>query len=123
MPVGECAGVLPPPPPTQAAAFAVAKTNQLLDGLDCGETTLAVHLCRRAGGRARGEHSHDGPIRRILPHINQLEVGHLTVECTTPGQAAEIADLAELRPDFEIGFGCVSCAPGCVDSVETIVER
>ena len=31
--------------------------------------------------------------------------------------------LQGLREDFEIGFGCVSCEPGCIDSVETIVER
>ena len=31
--------------------------------------------------------------------------------------------LRRLREDFEIGLGCVSCHPGEVDSVETIVRR
>lgn len=50
--------------PEAAAAFAAAKTNEMVAGLDCGATKLAVHLCRRAGGKARGEHSHDGTISR-----------------------------------------------------------
>lgn len=31
--------------------------------------------------------------------------------------------MKELRDDFEIGFGCVSCEPGCIDSVDTIMTR
>ena len=38
-------------------------------------------------------------------------------------QADELSSLRALRTDFEIGFGCVSCEPGAIDSVETIVER
>jgi len=37
---------------------------------ELGDTTIAVHLCRRAGGKARGEHSFDGSISRIIHHIN-----------------------------------------------------
>eukprot|EP01043_Picozoa_sp_COSAG02_P001268 COSAG02_NODE_26_length_51927_cov_61.213881_33_plen_91_part_00 len=40
-----------------AAGFAVAMTNRLTENLTMpAGTTLAVHLCRRAGGKARGEH-------------------------------------------------------------------
>ena len=28
-----------------------------------------------------------------------------------------------LRPDFEIGLGCISCQPGEIDSADTIVRR
>ena len=38
-------------------------------------------------------------------------------------QADELSSLRALRTDFEIGFGCVSCEPGAIDSVETIVAR
>lgn len=31
--------------------------------------------------------------------------------------------LRQLREDFEIGLGCVSCQPGEIDSVDTIVAR
>ncbi len=31
--------------------------------------------------------------------------------------------LRQLREDFEIGLGCVSCEPGVVDPPERIVER
>ena len=34
-----------------------------------------------------------------------------------------MAVLRQLRDDFEIGLGCVSCQPGEVDSVEAIVNR
>jgi hypothetical protein len=40
---------------------------------------VCVHLCRRAGGKARGEHAHDGDLARIVPHINALDADELTV--------------------------------------------
>ena len=73
--------------------------------------------------------------------MQDLQASHLTIECTTPEQvralclqppahysrqrcqADELSSLRALRTDFEIGFGCVSCEPGAIDSVETIVER
>ena len=69
------------------------------------------------------DHSTEGNIKRIIHHINKLNVQHLTIECTTPDQVNELAELSALRSDFEIGFGCVSCEPGHVDSVEDIVGR
>jgi 5-methyltetrahydropteroyltriglutamate--homocysteine methyltransferase len=106
--------------PDRAANFAVDKINELADGTR--KLKLAVHLCRRAGARVRGEHDHAGAYDAILPQLNRLRVQHLTMEFTAPG-AGDIAVLAKLREDFEIGLGCVSCHPGEVDSVETIVER
>src|SRR5207247_8097270 len=46
----------------------------------------------------------------------------LTMEFTVPG-ASELAVFKKLREDFEIGLGCVSVAPGQVDSPEAIVQR
>jgi 5-methyltetrahydropteroyltriglutamate--homocysteine methyltransferase len=124
--------------PEAAAAFAVAKTNEMIEGLQSDDFQLAVHLCRRSGGARRGEHDFGGSLSTIVPHINDLNVSHLTIECTTGGGAptdaageaavraglrAMGAELATLRQDFEIGLGCVSVTPGVVDSVETIVQR
>lgn len=106
-----------------AAGFAVATTNELVAGFSKSEFELAVHLCRRAGGRVRGEVAFDGNIVRILHHINALDVAHITLECTTPEQVEELTALAELRPDLHIGFGCVSVQPGHIDSVQTIIGR
>src|SRR5207248_3786329 len=44
--------------PDAAAAFAVDRINELADGIS--GIKLAVHLCRRAGARSRGEQSHAG---------------------------------------------------------------
>jgi 5-methyltetrahydropteroyltriglutamate--homocysteine methyltransferase len=103
-----------------AADFAVDMTNQVVDGIE--DVKLAVHLCRRAGARVRGEATHAGGYDPIIAQLNKLKVHHLTMEFTTPG-AGELSVFSQLRDDFEIGLGCVSCQPGEIDSAETIVAR
>src|SRR5690606_8894961 len=58
----------------------------------------------------------------IMPQLRRLNVGHITMEFTTPG-SGEMSVFRELPEDVEIGLGCVSCLPGQVDSVSTIVDR
>jgi 5-methyltetrahydropteroyltriglutamate--homocysteine methyltransferase len=106
--------------PDAAAAFAVDMINEVVEGVI--GLKLAVHLCRRAGARARGEHTHEGGYGPILPHLNRLKVHHLTMEFTTP-QAGDMAVFRELREDFEIGLGCVDVTPGRIDSPQTIADR
>jgi len=106
--------------PDRAAAFAVEMINDVVSGIQ--GIKLAVHLCRRAGARARGEHSHEGGYGPILQHLNRLKVHHLTMEFTAP-QAGDMAVFRELREDFEIGLGCVDVTPGRVDAPQTIAER
>lgn len=103
-----------------AADFAVDMVNAVVDGFE--DMKLAVHLCRRAGARARGEHCHAGGYDPILRQLNRLRVHHLTMEFTTP-QAGDLSVLRKLREDFEIGLGCVSTQPGHIDSPDEIVER
>ncbi len=104
----------------RAADFAVDMDNQLVAGFD--DVRLAVHLCRRSGARVRGEADHRGSYDAIMPQLRRLAVGHVTMEFTTPG-SGEMSVLQELGEDIEIGLGCVSCQPGVVDSVDTIVDR
>ncbi len=106
--------------PDKAAAFAVDMTNAVVDGI--GGVKLAVHLCRRAGARARGEARFEGGYGPILPHLNRLKVHHLTLEFTAPG-AGDMAVFRELREDLEIGLGCVGTEPGRIDTVDEIVGR
>jgi len=106
--------------PDQAADFAVAMDNDLVAGFE--GVRLAVHLCRRAGARARGEANHQGSYDPIMSQLRRLEVGHITMEFTSPG-SGEMSVLRELPEHIEIGLGCVSTFPGEVDSVETIVAR
>ena len=106
--------------PDQAADFAVDMDNQLVAGFD--DVQLAVHLCRRSGARVRGEAKFYGSFDPIMPQLRRLSVVHVTMEFTTPG-SGEMSVLRELPKDVDIGLGCVSCLPGEVDSVETIVGR
>jgi len=106
--------------PDAAAAFAVNCINELVDGIQ--GIKLAVHLCRRAGARARGEKSHGGGYGPILQHLNRLKVHHLTMEFTAP-EAGDMAVFRELRKDLEIGLGCVDVTPGRIDSPDVIAGR
>jgi 5-methyltetrahydropteroyltriglutamate--homocysteine methyltransferase len=106
--------------PDAAAAFAVDMINEVVS--DVSGIKIAVHLCRRAGGRARGEVSHGGGYGPIVPYLNRLKVHHLTMEFTAPS-AGDMAVFRELRGDLEIGLGCVDVTPGRIDSSETIAGR
>ena len=106
--------------PDRAADFAVDMDNQVFEGIE--GVTRAVHLCRRAGARARGEALHRGGYEPILKQLSRLKVDHITMEFTAPG-AGEMAILKQLPDGLEVGLGCVSCQPGVVDSVESIIER
>ena len=108
------------PDPDAAAAFAVDMVNEVVSGVK--GIKIAVHLCRRAGGRARGEACHCGGYGPIIPHLNRLQAHHLTMEFTAP-QAGDMDVFRELREDFEIGLGCVDVTPGQIDSAETIAAR
>ncbi len=106
--------------PQRASDFAVDMDNQVVDGIE--GVRLAVHLCRRAGARARGEADHRGGYDPILKQLGRLKVDHITMEFTTPG-AGDMSVFRELPEHVEVGLGCVSCQPGQVDSVDTIVNR
>jgi 5-methyltetrahydropteroyltriglutamate--homocysteine methyltransferase len=104
----------------RASDFAVDMDNQVVDGVK--GVKLAVHLCRRAGARARGEADHQGSYDPILNQLGRLKVDHITMEFTSPG-AGDMSVFKRLPEHIEIGLGCVSCQPGQVDSVDTIVSR
>ncbi len=104
----------------RAADFAVDMDNQLVEGI--AGVKLAVHLCRRAGARARGEAHHRGGYDPILAQLGRLKVDHITMEFTSPG-AGDMSVFARLPENVEIGLGCVSCQPGQIDAVDTIVGR
>lgn len=106
--------------PDAAADFSVEMVNQVVNGIK--DVKFAVHLCRRAGARVRGEAQFQGGYDPILQQLNRLQVHHLTMEFTAPG-AGDMAVFKKLREDIEIGLGCVSVAPGQIDSAETIVAR
>ncbi len=69
--------------PDKAADFAVETVNAVAEGR--GDAKLALHLCRRAGARVRGEAQHQGGYGPILRQLNRLNVQHLTMEFTDAG--------------------------------------
>src|SRR4030095_3096096 len=58
--------------PDAAAQFAVDMINEVVSGV--AGIKLAVHLCRRAGARSRGEHSHGGGYGPVIRHLKNLTV-------------------------------------------------
>ena len=106
--------------PDGEADFSAAMNNAIVEGIE--GVRFAVHLCRRAGARVRGEACHSGGYEPIIPYLNQLKVHHLTMEFTSPG-AGDAGVFESLREDLEIGLGCVSVHPGEVDTADVIVER
>lgn len=106
--------------PDRAADFAVDMINAVVEGF--GGVKFAVHLCRRAGARVRGEKHHAGTYGPILPQLNRLRVQHLTMEFTAAG-ADDLESLGRLREDFELGLGVVDVTPGVEEDPARIVER
>ena len=105
----------------EEAAFSVEMDNEVLVGI-AGEAVRAVHLCRRAGARVRGEAYYSGGYGSIVPALEQLDTDHLTLEFTNPG--AGDAEVFERLPEhLEIGLGCVGVDPGEIDDAGQIVER
>ena len=94
--------------------------NQTVEGLE--GVRLALHLCRRAGARVRGEACHQGGYGPILPYLNRLKVHHLTMELTAAG-ADDAEVFKALRDDFEIGLGVIDVQPGAVDAPEAVAAR
>ncbi len=106
--------------PGRAADFAVDMINATVAGFS--GIKFAVHLCRRAGARVRGEKHHAGTYGPILPQLNRLAVQHLTMEFTAAG-ADDLESLSRLRPDFELGLGVVDVTPGAPEAAGLIVSR
>ncbi len=106
--------------PDRAADFAVDMINALVDGFT--GVTFAVHLCRRAGARVRGEAHHAGTYGPILTQLNRLKVQHLTMEFTAAG-ADDLESLGRLRSDFELGLGVVDVTPGTPEAPPVIAAR
>jgi len=106
--------------PDRAADFAVDMINATVEGF--AGVKFAVHLCRRAGARVRGEKHHAGTYGPILGPLNRLRVHHLTMEFTAAG-ADDLESLGRLREDFELGLGVVDVTPGAIDPAATIVAR
>ena len=105
----------------EEAAFSVDMDNEVLVGI-AGEAVRAVHLCRRAGARVRGEAYHSGGYGPIVPALRELDTDHLTLEFTNPG-AGDVEVLEQLPEHLEIGLGCVGVHPGEIDDAARIVER
>ena len=104
--------------PDREMRNAVDWINQIVDGIDGVE--LSVHLCRRNWGRQGWGAA--GGYEAILNHISRLEVDQLMLEFSIP-VAGDMAILAELPPQVQVGLGCVDVRFPEVETPETIAQR
>ena len=87
--------------PCRASLFAsVTKTNnQLIDGV--ADVTMVVHLCRCAGARVRAETDHASSFEKIMPQLQSLATGHITLELTAPG-TSDLSFLSQLPAENQV---------------------
>ena len=105
--------------PTEELEFAVRLMNETLDGITGIKT--GVHVCR--GNWSRKEEvllvGNYGP---MLPHLMQMNVDQLVLECATP-RAGEMEVFKEYAKEKEIGLGVVNPRTDEIETPDEIVTR
>jgi 5-methyltetrahydropteroyltriglutamate--homocysteine methyltransferase len=91
----------------------VAALNEALVGVPREQVRL--HCC---WGNWEGPHTHDVPLKEILPLLYRANVGALSLEFANPRHQHEIRALRQLRlPDDKV------LLPGVIDSTSNYVEH
>ena len=105
--------------PTDELEFAVRLMNETTEGITGVRT--GVHVCR--GNWSRREDvllvGNYGP---MLPHLVQMNVDQLVLECATP-RAGEMEVFKEYRNEKEIGLGVVNPRTDEIETPDEIVAR
>ncbi|HEX2034829.1 MAG TPA: cobalamin-independent methionine synthase II family protein [Chloroflexota bacterium] len=106
------------PDPEAEVQRCVALLNAVVEGVH--GVTVAIHLCR--GNRGRAGWGREGGYEPILPALKALDVQQYVLELAIP-VAGDVAVLAELPPQRQVGVGCVDCRSEQVEPPEVIVAR
>ena len=105
--------------PTEELEFAVRLMNEVTEGIPGIRT--GVHVCR--GNWSRKEEvllvGNYGP---MLPHLMQMNVDQLVLECATP-RAGEMEVFKEYSNEKEIGLGVVNPRTDDIETPDEIVTR
>ena len=105
--------------PTEELEFAVRLMNETMEGISGVKT--GVHVCRGNWSR-REDVLLTGNYGPMLPHLVQMNVDQLVLECATP-RAGEMEVFKEYRNEKEIGLGVVNPRTDEIETPEEIVAR
>ena len=105
--------------PTEELKFAVRLMNETMEGISGVKT--GVHVCRGNWSR-REDVLLTGNYGPMLPHLVQMNVDQLVLECATP-RAGEMEVFKEYRNEKEIGLGVVNPRTDEIETPEEIVAR
>jgi 5-methyltetrahydropteroyltriglutamate--homocysteine methyltransferase len=98
----------------------VDAVNGALDGVDPG--TVRLHVC---WGNYAGPHTHDVPLKEILPLLYQARVGALVLSMANARHAHEHAELARhpLPDGMAVVAGVIDTTTNYVEHPEVVADR
>ena len=105
--------------PTEELELAVRLMNETVEGIS--GVKLGVHVCRGNWSR-REDVLLAGNYGPMLPHLVQMNVDQLVLECATP-RAGEMEVFKEYRNEKEIGLGVVNPRSDEIETPEQIISR
>jgi 5-methyltetrahydropteroyltriglutamate--homocysteine methyltransferase len=102
------------------AEMHVAALNEALAGIP--RERVRLHCC---WGNNEGPHTHDIPMREILPVLYSAKVGALSIEFANPRHQHEYAALkkAKLPPEFILIPGVIDTTTNFVEHPEVVANR
>ena len=102
------------------AEMHVAALNEALAGIP--RDRVRLHCC---WGNNEGPHTHDIPMREILPVLYSAKVGALSIEFANPRHQHEYAALktAKLPPEFILIPGVIDTTTNFVEHPEVVANR
>src|SRR5260370_4799043 len=104
----------------EIAQMHVAALNEALAGIP--RDRVRLHCC---WGNNEGPHTHDIPMREILPVLYSAKVGALSIEFANPRHQHEYAALkkAKLPPEFILIPGVIDTTTNFVEHPEVVANR
>ena len=105
--------------PTTELEFALRLMNEVSEDIE--GIKLGVHICRGNWSR-KEEVLLTGNYGPLLPHLVQMNVDQLVLECATP-RAGEMEVFKEYANEKEIGFGVVNPRTDELETPAQIVAR
>ena len=103
--------------PQYEMGLCVDLINETVDGF--GGIDTGMHLCHAHFDR---NHGSEGSYDMIMPALNKVNVGTISLELATP-IAGGMSALASFPQDATLGLGCIDHCDRQVEDPELVVER